>query len=997
MACLLTYKNYAPLLVILTSIIILSACAENSVYKPAPVAEKGILDLSRWNLAQDGPVDLVGEWEFYWKEHIEPEAFSRVVPPEKTGYFHMPDYWNDHVVNGKPLTGNGYATFRLKILMGDQKGGFAFKFLDMTSAFSFRVNGKLVNATGVVGKLPIQTVPRSSPEVSSLFSETDQLEIVLQMSNYHHRSGGPWEAIRFGREKDVWSLREKQVVTAIFLFGSIFIIGIYHLGLFMLRKNEMPSLYFGLLCIIMVLRVLVTGEKYLVQLIPAITWEILFKIEYLSFYLGVPVFFMFIHTIFYREFSKWVLRGYQIAGTVFTGVVLFLPAKNFSHTVQAYQLITILGCMYTIYVLILSANRKREGSVIFLLGFLILFLTVLNDILYANALVTTGYFAPFGLFCFIFSQSSLLSRRFVKAVTTIEIQSEALMDANTAYQREISERKRTQEELKTYHEKLKDLVTERTKVLTQTNQQLEEEIAERKYSERALQESKALFDSFMRYLPALTFMKDRDGCYIYLNEACLKFYRVTAEERIGKTDYELFPDDIARQLVENDRKVMLEAQVLNAVEKVTIENKTHYHLVSKFPIVKDGEPLILAGIALDITDRIEAEEEKARLEVQLQRSQKMEALGLLAGGVAHDLNNVLSGIVSYPELILMDLPENSPFRKPVLTIQKSGQKAAEIVQDLLTLARRGVMHTVVLNLNDVISEYLESPEHERLTAYHSSVHLEPRLAEDLLNIRCSPIHLKKTIMNLLSNAAEAQPKGGKIIISTESRYVDRPIKGYNDVEEGDYTVLKVEDHGAGIASEDMKRIFEPFYTKKVMGRSGTGLGMAVVWGTVQDHKGYIHVESTGGEGTRFELYFPATRDAIPVVHDSISMETYMGAGESVLIIDDVAEQREIASKILVKLGYNVTAVSSGEEAVVYLKDRSVDVLILDMIIDPGMDGLETFKKISAIHPEQKAVIASGFSETEKVKEAQRLGAGIYIKKPYTIEKIGLAVKRELEK
>jgi CheY-like chemotaxis protein len=330
-------------------------------------------------------------------------------------------------------------------------------------------------------------------------------------------------------------------------------------------------------------------------------------------------------------------------------------------------------------------------------------------------------------------------------------------------------------------------------------------------------------------------------------------------------------------------------------------------------------------------------------------------------------------------------------------MQQSGQKAAAIVQDLLTLARRGVVGTEVVNLNQIINLYLKSPEHEKLKEFYPDAKIESDLETDLLNIMGSPVHLSKSIMNLVNNAAEAMPDGGNIYISTENRYVDKPLKGYDDVEEGDYVILTVSDTGIGISSGNMERIFEPFYTKKVMGRSGTGLGMAVVWGTVKDHKGYIDVQSTEGKGTTFTLYFPATRKEISEEEKALPMEKYMGKGESILIVDDVKEQREIASGFLKKLGYSVTLVSSGEEAVDYVKDNSADLLVLDMIMDPGIDGFETYKRILQLHPGQKAIIASGFSETERIKETQRLGAGKYIKKPYTLEKIGLAVKKELEK
>jgi signal transduction histidine kinase/ActR/RegA family two-component response regulator len=397
----------------------------------------------------------------------------------------------------------------------------------------------------------------------------------------------------------------------------------------------------------------------------------------------------------------------------------------------------------------------------------------------------------------------------------------------------------------------------------------------------------------------------------------------------------------------------------------------------------------------EIEVRERAEHERRRLETQLANSRKMEAIGTLAGGVAHDLNNILSGMVSYPDLILMDLPEESPLRTPILTIKKSGTKAAAIVQDLLTLARRGVVATEIINLNDVIQNYLESPEFERLREFHPNVRIENNLEKDLLNIMGSSVHLSKTVMNLVSNSAEAMANGGCIFITTESKYIDTPIRGYDTIKEGDYVVLTVSDTGEGIPSGDLERIFEPFFTKKKMGRSGTGLGMSVVWGTVKDHKGYVDIQSTKGKGTTFTLYFPVTRKEISK-GEPLQIEDYMGNGESILVVDDIKDQREIASQILMKLGYSVTTVSSGEEAVDYMKDNSVDLLVLDMIMSPGIDGLETYKRILSFHQNQRAIIASGFSATDRVKEVQKIGAGAYIKKPYTLEKIGMAVKTELD-
>jgi signal transduction histidine kinase len=396
-------------------------------------------------------------------------------------------------------------------------------------------------------------------------------------------------------------------------------------------------------------------------------------------------------------------------------------------------------------------------------------------------------------------------------------------------------------------------------------------------------------------------------------------------------------------------------------------------------------------------ERKRAEEERKKLEAALQRAQKMEAIGTLAGGVAHDLNNTLGAIVGYPDLLLGQIPEDSPMRRSLVAIRESGERAAAIVQDLLTLARRGVTATQVVNLNTVISEYLKSPEYEKLNEFHPAAHIETNLEGDLLNMMGSPVHLIKTIANLVSNAAEAMPEGGKVILSSENVYLDKPIAGYDRVTEGDYVVLSVSDSGVGISEHEVTRIFEPFYTKKMMGRSGTGLGMAVVWGAVKDHEGYIDVASTEGEGTTFKLYFPVTRKEMEETQGPLPPNRYCGSGEKILVIDDVASQRQIAASLLEELNYDVEAVSSGEEAVDHLRKSPADLLVLDMIMDPGIDGLETYKRIMDDNGTQKAIIASGFSETDRVRQAQRLGAGPYIKKPYTLEKIGSAVRAELDR
>ncbi len=519
------------------------------------------------------------------------------------------------------------------------------------------------------------------------------------------------------------------------------------------------------------------------------------------------------------------------------------------------------------------------------------------------------------------------------------------------------------------------------------------DMTDKKKAEESLKQSEERYRSLVENTMEGYFICEiPSGQFLFLNERSCDIYGYTLSEGLKLTIWDVLSSE-EHERVKKRMQARQEGKNLRAERltytSVTKDGSTIRVEISTSLITFHGRPVV-QGVIRDVT-------EQERLEHQLQQSKKMEAIGLLAAGVAHDLNNVLSGIVSYPDLLLMDLPEDSPLIKPIQTIHSSGKKAAEIVQDLLTLARRGVSNKAVLNLNAVISDFLKSAEYEKLTSHHSNVSVETNLAKNILNIEGSSTQLIKMIMNLVSNAAEAQPTGGQITISTRNQYVDTRIQGYEEIKEGDFVVLEIQDMGLGIAAENLNRIFEPFYSKKVMGRSGTGLGMAVVWGTIHDHDGYIDVKSKEGIGTTFSLFFPVMRDKQITKKEFIPIEEYLGNQETILVIDDIREQREIAATILAKLNYSVTSVASGEDAVTYLKDNSADLLILDMIMEPGIDGLETYRIIKKLHPNQKAIIASGYSESERVKAAQKLGVSKYIRKPYTLEKIGLAVKDELSK
>ncbi len=406
-----------------------------------------------------------------------------------------------------------------------------------------------------------------------------------------------------------------------------------------------------------------------------------------------------------------------------------------------------------------------------------------------------------------------------------------------------------------------------------------------------------------------------------------------------------------------------------------------------------NRPAILI-IGRDITERIHKEQALREQEEKLLRLRKMESLGLLAGGVAHDLNNVLSGIVSYPELLELNLPQDSSLRQPLAAIHEAGIRASVMVQDLLTVARGVSIAKESCDLNAIIESYLTSPEYQKLLHYHPQVAVESSLDNALLNVKGSAAQLRKVVMNLASNAAEAVVHSGKVFIQTTNRLVEKPREGYETIPPGEYVVLTVSDDGPGILPEDLQRIFEPFYSKKVMGRSGTGLGLTVVWNVVQDHDGYIDIAS-GPSGTTFDIYFPATREAVIGRKRGKTSSLERGSGQTILVVDDVKTQCDITCMMLEALGYRAFAVESGEAAVAYLKDHPVDLVILDMIMDRGMNGRDTYDHILKIRPGQKAIIMSGQAKTDLVSETLRMGAALYLKKPLILQELGQAVKEVL--
>ena len=486
-----------------------------------------------------------------------------------------------------------------------------------------------------------------------------------------------------------------------------------------------------------------------------------------------------------------------------------------------------------------------------------------------------------------------------------------------------------------------------------------------------------------------------NGRFLEANKQFLDLFGYTAAELGSTPFYEkiVAPDELSQFINQ------LQNQTAAAFEFIGIKKdgtKVPVELKSQNMHYLDRQVSVCA--IRDISDRVRAEEEKLLLQLKLAKAQKLRALGLMAGSVAHDLNNILTGVVSYPDLLLSQMEESDRYYPPIKKIQEAGERASAVVSDLVSIARGRLPKTTVENINDIILSHLSSLEHTERQASFPGVVIQTQLQKDLYNAYCSPQHIHKILLNLIGNALDALKNDGIIRITTKNVTLSKPIaiSGQTVLSAGEYIKLSVADNGPGIDDKDKDHIFDPFYTTKKMGKSGTGLGLSIVWNTVQEHNGWVELKDNQ-PGVKFEIYLPGTRDEIVDQQDVGTARSLQGNGESILLIDDEQEQNDIMTKMLSSLGYNVFSAISGEAGINLLKSRHAELVILDMLIGDGLNGRETYQKILAANPEQKAIVISGYAKNEETAKIKKLGVTHFLEKPVTLPQIGRVVKEVLSK
>ncbi|HVO68021.1 MAG TPA: PAS domain S-box protein [Syntrophales bacterium] len=811
--------------------------------KNQPRAVKGVIDLTDWNFELKGPVDLKGEYAFYWNSRIAPGDFTATSRPRPSGFVQVPGYWNDYRLDGQKLPGHGYATYRLTILLGKTRDPLAIEIPEVSTAYRLFVNQNEMASVGVAGESMETSTPRQYPVRLTFTPVSDRVTLLIQVSNFHHRRGGLWPLMTLGKQKTLVELDERKRQLDFFLLGGSFIMAIYHLALFLARRKIRSTLYFGILCFLIGLRLFTTDQRYILQILPSLNWDMLVKLEYLSFYLAVPVFGLFLQSLF-AVFSRNVLRLVLLIGLAFSLIVIVAPVGVFSYTLPLYEVITMAIIFYAFYLMLSSPIRGYMEPSVFLIGMSALCITVINDMLYVEGLINTGLFAPLGLFLFIFSQAFILHLRILKAFSLVETQGMELRDTVEAYKEEVRGRMRIED---------------------------------------AMRESEEKYRTILNSIQEGYYEVDLRGNLTFFNDSLCRILGYTRDEMMGMNNRQYMSADAAKRVYNFFINVFKTGEPATAFDwEVIAKNGVHKTVEASVALIRNSEgvPIGFRGVVRDITERRQAEEQAKQQQQQLMQASKMVALGVLVSGMAHEINNP-NNFIMLNAPILRDawdraLPileeyykENGDFiiggmnytemRKNVPTlfsgILDGATRIKQIVDDLKNYVRRDDLDLAQsLDINAVLKSSLSLVSH---LIGKSTENFSIDYGEYLPLIKGNFQRLEQVIINVIQNACQALPdRNRSIFVSTSYNKEMRAV------------VLRVQDQGIGIPAESLPHITDTFFTTKQRS-GGIGLGLSISKKIVEEHGGRLTFASEVDKGTTVDIIIPINRNNRTFTENSI--------------------------------------------------------------------------------------------------------------------------------
>jgi PAS domain S-box-containing protein len=812
----------------------------------APRAVDGVLDLREWSFEADGPVRLDGEWEFAWGAFVAP---GDQAVPRLSGTASVPGVWNGLETGRGPAPAYGYATYRLRILMPAHRPPLAIKMLDAATATALYAQGTLIMESGTPGDSPRASLPSFRPGVAAVPPAGDTIVLVAHVSNYHYRSGGLWESLQLGTEADMRALRTRGTSTALVLFGCLVAFGLYELGMALFVRGEESVLAFALACFLAAFRVITTGERVIVLLVPSIEWQLLARIAYLSFYLSVPAFVVYTRLLFPAETSPVLARISVAVCLLFSALVVATPAAIYSHTVVAYQALTVVVCAWLLFAAHVARRHKRDGATLFLAASGVIFLGGLNDILYSRLVINTTYVFPFTVVSFVLIQAFLLSLRVTRSLQTVLEQRREIQEASAAYRNELEQRRQAQ---------------------------------------RALEEATQIISRS----PAVALLwRAAPGWPVeYASENAASVFGYTALDLTSgavRYDQVIHPDDIER--------VSCEVREASGPAGPSTIDHVPYRVVTKDAGVRwvhdrtvierdaAGAAIHYRGIVEDVTDRVEAEHALSRYrdgleDIVRQRTAELEharataeaasrAKSEFVAHISHELRTPLNHIIGFTELVARkQVGELNEAQVDYLNdALASGRHLLSLINDVLDLARvesgRETLAPVDVDIAAVVAASLTVISQQ---AAESGVRTATALESGLPPLRADERKLRQVLYNLLSNAVKFAGRGGTVVV--RARSADGGVR------------IDVVDTGVGIETADLERIFEPFEQAHApsSGRiKGTGLGLPIARRLVEIHGGRLWAESGGpGAGSTFVVELPC----VPCATDATPTEPPLPRG-----------------------------------------------------------------------------------------------------------------------
>ena len=410
--------KYFTYIIIILNFLLLNSCSNFEENNKQPVVKNGVADLSAWDFSSSGIVELNGTWEFFCGELLEPKDFTSKLYREKS-YINVPDAWDDFLCNGKRTGSWAHSTYRLNILTRDNNPIY-IKIMPPNSAYKIWANGVYYGETGRVSKSPEDEVPEYKLVIYDFEPVDKKIDIIIQVSNYSIYLGGMIIPVMAGHRDNLYGQKNRRIAFDIFMFASLLVISVYYFGLYLMRKSDTSNLFFSIFTFLLSIRALVTNEMYLYELFPQADWQIMYKIDFITTTLCVPVFIHFIYLIYPGIIRRQIRTVFTASAVIYSLLILFTSTKIYSPYLPVYNIVTLIACIFIVYVLIRAVIDRQEGANLALFGFIILFATVINDILSVNNIIHTMQLSSFGVFAFILMQSLISSMKFASAFNRIE-------------------------------------------------------------------------------------------------------------------------------------------------------------------------------------------------------------------------------------------------------------------------------------------------------------------------------------------------------------------------------------------------------------------------------------------------------------------------------------------------------------------------------------------------------------------------------------------------